>query len=109
MRVGVGVILLGILAARTASTIPRFHSDLALWEAAVAVTPSLPRPALNYATALRKAGRTDEALIWFIRAAETSDRSPRAAEIRAGVRSQLLWLTAFGADVCGRPLVQPHC
>lgn len=109
MRVGVGLLIVGLLAAGTASTIPRFRTDLDLWGAAVRVTPNLPRSSLNYATALRKAGRDDEAVIWLIRAAETADRSTRAQEIRAGVRAQLRFLSAFGDDVCSRPDVQPYC
>lgn len=109
MRVGIGLIVLGLLAIGTARQIPRFQSDLRLWGAAVRVTPFLPRPALNYATALRRAGRVEDALPWFIRAHAFADRSVRAQEIRAGVRAQLLFLTAFGEDVCSRPDVQPYC
>lgn len=109
MRVGVGLIVLGILAGGSARAIPAFQSDLALWERAVVASPSLPRPALNVATAYRKAGRTREALIWLVRAGELADRSERVTEIRAAVRAQLLFLSAFGDDVCSRPAVQPYC
>jgi hypothetical protein len=109
MRVGLGLIVIGLLAIGTARQIPHFASDAALWSRAVAVHPRLPRPALNYGTQLRKAGRVDEALVWFLRAAETADRSTRAQEIRAGVAAQLRFLSTFGDDVCARPDVQPLC
>jgi hypothetical protein len=109
MRVGIGLIVLALLAWGTARQLPRFRTDLALWGAAVRVTPMLPRPALNYATALRKIDRHDEAVFWLIRAGQTADRSLRAQEIRAGVRGQLQWMSAFGDDVCSRPDVQPYC
>lgn len=109
MRVGVGLIVLALLAGGTARQMPHYRSDLALWGAAVSVTPMLPRPALNYATALRKANRAQEAVPWFVRAYEQAERSPRFQEIRAMVRAQLQFMSAFGDDVCLRPDVQPFC
>lgn len=109
MRRVVALIVLGTLAIGTARTLPRFQSDLQVWEAAVAASPSLPRPALNLATAYRKADRHREALIWLLRAAELSHSGPRGAEVRRLVSAQLLWMDAFGAEVCSRPAVRRWC
>lgn len=109
MRLAIALLVLGVLATGTARHIPHFASDRELWGAAVKVTPSLPRPLLNLGTVYRKQGYTNEAVALLMRAADVADRSTRAQEIRGGVRAQLLFLSAFGDDVCSRPDVQPYC
>lgn len=109
MRWAVGLVVLGVWAVRTAQLIPTFQTDRTLWEAAVEASPRLPRPALNLATAYRTEGRERDAVLWLVRAAELSDGAPREAELRYLVKSQLLFLSAFGNDACARPTVQPYC
>lgn len=109
MRRAIALIVFGTLAIGTARTLPRFQSDRALWEAAVEASPALPRPALNLATAYRKADRDREAVVWLLRAAELSQSGPRGAEVRRMVSAQLRWMDAFGAEVCSRPGVQRWC
>lgn len=106
MRVGA----LGLLlcAAMTATQVPTWRSDAALWGWAKTVSPNLPRPALNYAFAIIETDR-EEGLRWLIHAAHLASGHPREPEIRALIRHRLRWVEAFGGQVCGRPLVQPLC
>lgn len=56
MKTLAAVGLLSLLAWQSHRQMPRFHDDLALWSAAVAVAPAKPRPLVNYASALMAAG-----------------------------------------------------
>jgi hypothetical protein len=109
MRLAIGLLLLGCCVGRTAQVIPTYRTDRDVWEAAVEASPRLPRPALNLATAYRKEGRTRDAVLWLVRAGDLSAGAPREVELRYLIKSQLLFLSAFGDDVCGRPAVQPYC
>jgi len=109
MRFGIGLIVIGVLAIGTVRHLPHFRTDADLWGRAVTVHPHLPRPALNLATVYRKAGRNFEATLWLLRAADDADRGIRPDEVRAMVKAQLLFLSAFGDDVCSQPDVQPYC
>lgn len=86
-----------------------FASDRALWTRAVRVNPRLARPALNLASTYRNADDAEPAIAWLTQAGELSYDSPRGEEVRAIVRTQLLWWTAFGHDACGRHDVQRFC
>lgn len=107
MRIGaLGLLLCGWM---TAAQVPTWRSDRAVWARAYAVSPNLPRPALNYAFALLKAGEIDGGLLLLVRAGELAAGHSREREVRALVRHRLWWLEAFGTSVCSRPTVQPHC
>ena len=101
--------LLGLLACLTVRQQAVWASDLTLWSHAVSVTPTLARPALNYATALRKDGQMTLAVIWFVRAGELAEADPRRDEYRRSIAAQLQWMAAFGDPVCERGMAQPYC
>ena len=99
-----------LLACLTVRQQGFWASDLALWRNAAYWAPELGRPALNLATAYRKAGQRDAALLWFIRAAELSEADPRGAEYRQSIAVQLAWMEAtWGDGVCERPDLRPLC
>lgn len=98
------VLVLGLLVGVTLPTIQHWRSDAALWARAVRVNPTLPRPLLNAAVQHRKAGDIDGAVRLLESAASFGD-----AGMRARVRQQLLWMQAFGHDVCSRPTVRSFC
>jgi len=109
MRTAIGLGLVGLLWALSLQRVPMFQSDRALWEAAVAASPLLPRPAVNLAAAYHREGRNREAVVWLVKAGELSPGAPRGVEVRWIVRRQLLWMTAFGDPVCSRQSVAPYC
>lgn len=104
-----GVIALLICGAYTEAQLQDWSSPMPLWRQAVTVSPLSARAALNYGVALDNAGEDERAIEWYVRAGNLSHSSPRGTEVRAVLRSRLLWMTAFGATVCGRPDVQPYC
>lgn len=68
MRVLVVIALLGLCAWRTHAQLETWRSDEALWRRAVAVSPGLPRPALNVAHALLRRRALEDATHWARRA-----------------------------------------
>lgn len=104
----VGALWLVLCGLLTAAQIPLWRSDQALWGYAAHVNPENARPAVNYALALLKHDQR-AGMIWLMRAGELAEGHPREHEIRAVVRHHLRWMEAFGANVCSRPSVQPHC
>lgn len=102
-------VLLGVLAVLTARQIPMWASDERLWAAAVAVNATSPRPAFNYALALRKQGRYLEAADWLVRAAERAAGHPREADYRRAIAAQFFAIEAAGVFLCDVPTLQPLC
>lgn len=99
-----GALVLLVCALLSARASQHWRSDRALWDRAVAVNPRLPRPLLNAAVQHRKDGDIEGAVGVLMRAGAAGD-----AEMRARVRQQVLWMQAFGHDVCSRPDVQSYC
>lgn len=102
-------IVLGILAALTCRQVPVWASDTTLWAAAVAVNSTSPRPAFNYALALRKAGRGLEAVPWLVKAADRATGHAREADYRKAVAMQFFALEVAGVHVCDSPSLQAYC
>lgn len=104
------LLVLGMLAVLTVCQLPVWSSDVALWGAAVSWNATSPRPAFNYGLALRKAGRHDEAVLWFIRAVDRAMISKhREADYRRAVAAQLFAIEITGDYVCDTPHIRPHC
>ena len=96
-------------AIGTASLLPSWRSDDALWDRAVRVSPTA-RALLNFGIATRKAGDLESAVSLFVRADAAAARSPHPSDIRHRVRAQLIWIETFGIpDVCSRLTVRPSC
>ena len=95
----IGVLCLVACAVLTAVRLPAWHSDLALWQAAAAVTPDRPRPVLNVASALIDQGRYLDAAGWSLRGLWLMQIAPERAYERATVeevvRTQLRWIDGF--------------
>lgn len=99
----IGVLLLVVCAVVTTVRLPAWHSDLALWQAAAAVTPTRPRPALNIASALIDQGRYLDAAGWSMRGRwlmlVAPERAHEWAAVEGVVRTQLRWIDGF-TPVC---------
>lgn len=106
MRVAVIVTGLALCAWATASQVPAWHDDRALWSAAVAVT-DLPRPAINLAVVALKQGDVGRGLAWDTDALARSTRHPETAGlVHRLVRHHIQWilLTSTSTDICdGQP------
>ena len=107
----IGVLALVVCAGLTLQRLPAWHSNLTLWQAAVEVTPSRPRPILNLAAALAEAGDYDRAAWWSIRGLWLSDAPARRYEraaVKEIVRQQLQWIeTRY--PVCHQPPFSLGC
>lgn len=103
-----GIVLLAGCVVLTHVQMAVWRSPVALWAHVAAVSPALPRPALNYGVALLDTDRRG-AVLWMVRAGELAEGHPREAEIRAVIRQRLMVLEAFGDPVCSRPLVSSFC
>lgn len=73
MRALLGALLLVACAGLTASRLPVWRSDEALWLEAHRRSPTLPRPLLNLAAVAVREGRIADAEAWWHRA-EASGR-----------------------------------
>jgi hypothetical protein len=87
----------------------RFRNDRALWAAAVAVNHTSPRPALNYAIALRKAGQPEAAAPWLVAAGARAVGNRHERHYRALVAEQVMLLEITGFPVCHLPAYRPYC
>lgn len=104
--IGLGLLVCAVL---TASRVPVFQSDRALWWSAL---PSeRPRVHVNVAAALILAGEYEAGALFSVRAIELTQAPERAYEraaVATIVRSQLRWADTF-QPICDRPSFQPHC
>ena len=99
MRVIVVALLLGLCAWRTHAQLETWRSDETLWRAAVAVSPDLPRPALNLAVALERRGAIPEARRWISRATALADVRQTPQTLRLATRFRV-WLDVMHGDSC---------
>lgn len=91
-------LVLGVLAVLTHRQLPRFSSDLALWQAAAAMHPQAPRPAVNVAAQYIVRNEFQHAQWWMERAKVLADHPARAHErdvVYAVIRRQETWISAF--------------
>ena len=103
IRALVGALVLGICAWVTQGRAQVWRSNEALWTAAVAVTPTKPRPLVNLAAAYARQGRAEEADRWLHRALTT--RRLTLAETTAAER--LHTYLCVTADRCCASLSLP--
>jgi hypothetical protein len=103
------IVLAGLWASLSALQVSVWRDHISVLRQAVRVHPYAARPALNLAIAYRTAGQPLSAVEWLGQAWRLSATGPRAAEIRAVSRREVLWLEAFGIPACSHPLVQPAC
>lgn len=101
--------LLLLLAILTVSQEQRWATDLSLWEAAVKVNRTSPRPAYNLALALRKDHRYDRAAFWLVETVERARGSADEAAIRARVRDQFAAIELEGYLICDSASARPYC
>lgn len=101
-------LVLGVLAAMTAGQLPRWRSDVALWQAASAISMS-PRASLNLAIAYRKAGRIEGAIIALHETDARSRHHPDRARYRQAITNQIGYLELMGVEPCVSPSLQPLC
>lgn len=102
MRVLVAALLLGLCAWRTHARLEAWRSDEALWTAAVAVSPDLPRPALNLAAAQARASR----IVAAVTHAETALRLAEARQDTEAARRAvglLTWIDVLHTPLCDPP------
>lgn len=102
MRALVAALLLGLCAWRSHVRLEAWRSDEALWTAAVAVSPDLPRPSLNLAVAQMRASRIDAAVIH-------AESALRLAQVRGDVEAArravglLIWIDVLHIPLCDPP------
>ena len=107
MAVKVWALLL-LLSGLTVGQQGVWRSDLTLWQAAVRSHEG-PRPAFNFALALRQDGQTERAVWWLVETVDRSVGRPEEAAVRDAVRDKLLFIRMMGFQVCDSPSTQPHC
>ena len=107
MRVLIGVLILSACAWRTHDRLRDWHSDPALFTAAVAVTPDLPRPHLNLGYALGRAGEADAAFQHTVTATRLA-RAQGNTWIQARTAQQFIWLDVL-YGVCEPLAARPWC
>lgn len=87
--IGVGLFVAIGLASITGQQTVRWESDQALWCHAVTLAPEKPRPLINCAAALMKAGASDRALPLLERAAVALE-NPQRPDNRRGHQRDLV-------------------
>lgn len=96
MRALIGALLIGGCAVLTASRLPQWRSDGALWLAAHRQSPTLPRPMLNLGAVALREGRITDAEAWW-QQAESSGR------LTTGQQRALRRMRCFAALTSGDP------
>lgn len=78
--IGIGIIWGMVLILVTASRVLVWQTDETLWQAAVSVTPTRPRPLINHGQALLQNGWPGAAAQRFRQAYQEADHRPRREE-----------------------------
>lgn len=102
------IVLLTLLACLTVRQQGQWVSDVALWGRAVRVNATSPRPAYNYAVALRKAGNLQLGAWWLSEAARRVSGG-QVATYEPLLTAQVVAFEMAGHPVCDSPSLRPYC
>lgn len=83
------IVIAGVLLITTICRNRVYQTTLALWEDAVAKSPEYPRPRYNYADALGRAGRFDEAILQYEAALRLASRLPQVRPLTPQIYNNL--------------------
>lgn len=99
----------GVWAIASFAQMPVWQDNVTLWRHTYHLNQGSAQAAVNYGVAYRRAGDRAQAVEWLVTAWALAGHGPRATEIRAVARMELLALETLGYPACSHPRAQPAC